>query len=900
MTSSDKFKTTLPSRGAEDSTEAIPPGARSPRVTVPGYRLLRRLGEGGMGEVYEAEQQEPVRRTVALKVIKWGMDTEEVIGRFESERQALALMDHPNIARVFDAGATDRGRPYFAMELVQGVAITDYCDRHHLSTRQRLELFMRVCEGVQHAHQKGIIHRDLKPSNVLVKIQDGQPVPKIIDFGLAKATAQRETERTVFTKLGQLIGTPAYMSPEQAEMTGLDIDTRTDIYSLGVLLYELLVGARPFDAKKLREAGLDEILRHIREEEPRRPSSRLSELGKDSSEAAENRGADPHTLVRSLRGDLDWIVMKALEKDRTRRYETASALALDIERHLTDVPVEASPPSTTYRMKKFVLRHKVGVAAGAVVVLALVLGIAGTTTGLIRAQRAERRATAEAEAAQEISEFLVELFEVSDPGEARGETITAREILDRGAQRLDTELADQPLIQARLMDTIGTVYEELGLYEDASVPLKEALSTREGLLGSDHPDVAQSLDHLAGVYLSQGKYEEAEPLFRRSLEIRETVLGPEHPDVAGSLNNLALVYDHQGKYAEAEQLHLRSIEIREKAFGPDHPNIASALDNLAILYDDQGRYEEAETLFLRSLEIDEKALGTDHPDVATSLDHLAGLYWAQARYEEAEPLFLRSLEISEKVLGPDHPDVAGSLNNLAILYDDQGRYEEAEPLYLRSIEIKEAALGPDHPSVGGSLNNLAILYDNLGKPEEAESLYLRSIEIQEAALGPDHPDVGDPLSNLAILYEDQGRYEEAEPLHLRSLEIREKGLGPDHPAVATSVANLAILYIHQGKLAQAEPLFHRSLAVWEKALCPEHPDLAYPLHGLGNVCRDQQRYSDAEAHYERALALREKSLPSDDPDLVGLREDYAALLRSTGREEEARELEAGVTGSPHR
>ena len=847
-----------------------------------------------MGEVYEAEQEEPVSRTVALKVIKWGMDTEEVIRRFESERQALALMDHPNIATVFDAGATESGRPYFAMELVQGVAITDYCDRHHSSTRQRLELFKRVCGGVQHAHQKGVIHRDLKPSNVLVKEQDGEAVPKIIDFGLAKATAQRETERTVFTELGQLIGTPAYMSPEQAEMTGVDIDTRTDIYSLGVLLYELLVGARPFDAKKLREAGLDEILRHIREDEPQRPSSRLSGLGKESSEAAENRGAEVHTLVRSLRGDLDWIVMKALEKERARRYESASALALDLERHLTDVPVEASPPSTTYRMKKFVRRHKVGVVAGSLVALALVLGIAGITTGLIQAQLAERRATAEAEAAQQVSDFLVGLFEVSDPGEARGETITAREILDRGAQRLDSELADQPLIEARMKDTIGTVYVELGLYEDASVLLKEALGTREGLLGPDHPDVARSLDHLAGVYWSQGNYEEAEPLFLRSLEIRETVLGPEHPDVAGSLNNLALVYDSQGRYEEAEQLHLRSIEIREKALGPDHPEVASALDNLAILCDDQGRYEEAETLFLRSLEISEKALGPDHPDVAMSLDHLAGLYWVQARYEEAEPLYVRSLEISEKVLGPDHPDLAGSLNNLAILYHYLGRYAEEESLLLRALDIKEAALGPDHPSVGGSLNNLAILYEDSGKPEEAESLYLRSIEIQEAALGPDHPDVADPLSNLAIFYEDQGRFEEAEPLHLRSLEIREKGLGPDHPAVATSVVNLAIFYIHQGKLAQAEPLFHRSLAVWEKALGAEHPDLAYPLHGLGNVCRDQQRYSEAEAHYERALTLREASLPADDPDLIGLREDYVVLLRATGREEEARDLEAGV------
>jgi serine/threonine protein kinase/WD40 repeat protein len=358
------------------------------------YRLLRKLGAGGMGEVYEAEQREPVRRKVALKLIKWGMDTRSVVARFEAERQALAMMDHPCIAKVFDAGATDQGRPYFAMELVKGVPITDYCDRHKLPTQQRLELFMQVCEGVQHAHQKGIIHRDIKPSNVLVTIQDDKPVPKIIDFGVAKATEQRLTEKTVFTELGQLVGTPEYMSPEQAEMTGLDIDTRTDVYSLGVLLYELLSGALPFEPRELRQAGYDEIRRRIREDEPAKPSTRVSSLGEAASTAASNRGTEAGALIKRLRGDLDWISMKALEKDRTRRYGSPADLAADVARHLHSEPVLAGPPSTAYKMKKFVRRHRFGVATASVIALALVLGVLGTTYGMVNARREARRAEA--------------------------------------------------------------------------------------------------------------------------------------------------------------------------------------------------------------------------------------------------------------------------------------------------------------------------------------------------------------------------------------------------------------------------------------------------------------------------------------------------------------------------
>jgi non-specific serine/threonine protein kinase/serine/threonine-protein kinase len=406
------------------------------------YKLLEELGSGGMGVVYKAEQIEPIKRTVALKIVKLGMDTKQVVARFETERQSLAVMDHPNIAKVFDGGATETGRPYFVMELVHGVPVTEYCDKHKLSTRERLELFIQVCQAVQHAHQKGVIHRDLKPSNILVVIQEDKPTPKIIDFGIAKATEHRLSERTLFTEQGQLIGTPEYMSPEQAEMSGLDVDTRTDIYSLGVMLYELLVGALPFDPKTFREAGFGEIQRIIRETEPPKASTRLSDLGDTQTSIAEQRNTDITSLHRELKGDLDWITMKAMAKDRTRRYSSASELAVDIERHLKNEPILASPPSTIYHIKKYIGRHKVGVVAAALVILAMIIGITGMSIGLVKATKAEKKARDEAETAQQVSDFLVELFEVSDPSEARGNSITAREILDKGAERIDQELTE--------------------------------------------------------------------------------------------------------------------------------------------------------------------------------------------------------------------------------------------------------------------------------------------------------------------------------------------------------------------------------------------------------------------------------------------------------------------------
>jgi non-specific serine/threonine protein kinase/serine/threonine-protein kinase len=660
-------------------------------------------------------------------------------------------MDHPAIAKVLDAGATEQGRPYFAMEYVKGEPITKYCDKHRLTTRARLGLFMQVCDGVQHAHQKGIIHRDLKPTNVLVAIQEDKPVPKIIDFGVAKATEQRLTEKTVFTQMGVLVGTPEYMSPEQAEMTGLDIDTRTDVYSLGAMLYELLVGALPFDSKELRKAGFDEIRRRIREDEPSKPSSRLSTLGDASTESANQRQVELPTLRRQLRGDLDWITMKALDKDRTRRYGSPSELAADVERHLNDEPVQASPPSTTYRAKKFVRRHKVGVAAGLVVMFALLAGIVGTTFGLVRANRAEAQAKQEAAAAEKVSGFLVGLFEVSDPTEARGNSITAREILDSGAKEIDEGLSDQPELQARLMTTMGTVYRKLGLWSQAEPLLEQALETRKRVLGDDHPDTLESMYGLADLYGNQGRYDEAEPLYLETLEIRMHVLGNDHPDTLMSMNRVGVTYFYQGRYDEAEPLFLETLETRKHVLGNDHPDTLDSMNSLGGLYVYQGRSDEAEPLFLETLEIRKRILGDDHPSTLESMNNLAVLYESQGRYDEAEPLYLEALETQKRVLGNDHPLTLICTRSLGRLYASQGRYDEAEPLLLETIEAQKLVLGNHHPETLISMGNLAGLYKNQGRYDEAEPLYLETLEIRRRVLGEDHPHTLGPFYNLACV-----------------------------------------------------------------------------------------------------------------------------------------------------
>ena len=754
------------SLGATTGTQERPVEAEEgARQDIGPYRILGEIGRGGMGVVYEAEQERPVHRRVALKLIKWGMDTRAVVARFESERQALALMNHPNIAGVYDAGATEQGRPYFAMELVHGEPITEYCDKNRLTIRERLDLFIRVCEGVQHAHQKGIIHRDIKPANILVTIQDDKPVPKIIDFGVAKATSQRLTERTVYTELGQLIGTPEYMSPEQAEMTGLDIDTRTDVYSLGVVLYELLVGTPPFDAEALRQASFDDMRRRIREEEPLRPSTRLSRLGEWSTKAAKNRRVEVRTLERALRGDLDWITMKALEKDRTRRYETPNALGLEIERCLNSEPVRARAPTATYRMGKFIDRHRGPVASvaafGLIAVGFLVIYTTNISQERDRAESALERSEAEARKAKAINEFLQETLGSADPFEAFGQEVTVVQALDAAISRAGESFAGQPEIEAAVRNTIGATLLSLGRYDAAEEQLKLALKTRRVILGGAHPDLAESLNNLALVLQGKGEYDDAEPLYRESLAMRRKLLGEEHPVVATTLTNLALLLQSKGDYDGAEPLYRESLAIARKLLGEEHPNVAESLNNLALVLHGKGNYEEAELLYRESLMMLRKLVGDEHPHVAVGLLNLALLLEAKGDFDRAEPLFRESLAMQRKLLGDEHPDVGQGLSDLGRFLVRKGDAAAGEPLHRAGCDILEKVLGPDHLKLAQCRIYYGECLTELAQYQQAERLLLAAHSVLKGNLGEDNEWTETAISHLVKLYESWGKPEKA-------------------------------------------------------------------------------------------------------------------------------------------
>jgi non-specific serine/threonine protein kinase/serine/threonine-protein kinase len=897
------------------------------------YTLERILGEGGMGIVYLARQAEPIQRQVALKVIKIGMDSREVLARFDIERQTLALMDHPNIARVIDAGATSGGRPYFVMEHVDGVPITEYCDGGRLGVGERVALFLSVCEAIQHAHLKGIIHRDLKPGNVLVAEVDGRPVPKVIDFGLAKATRQGMAERTAFTRFGRLIGTPEYMSPEQAGLVDGDIDSRTDLYSLGILLYEILAGAPPLDAAELRGAGLEGLLRKIREAPSPRPSVRISSLGEAGVEIANNRRTDRATLMRRLQGDLDWVVMKTIEKDRERRYATVQELAADLRRYLNHEPVEAGPPGALYRLGKFVRRHRLGVGTAAAVLIALVLGVVGTSLGWVRALRAERRAAQEAETAQQVSDFLVDLFRVSRPGNVPADTITAPDILAQGAERIRSDLAGQPLIQARMMFTISGVYRSLDLQNEGLPLAEEAYRIRERELPADHFDLSTSLVNLGTLLEDLGRFDEAEEKLTEANAIQDRTLDPEDPRRIPALSNLAGLYTARGRFQESESLFRRALELGDKEFGAGNPELAILYMNLGSVLSSLGRLEEAEQLLTGALEKMRGRVGDDHVSYALAASVLAVLYQRQNRLDEAIPLFRQVVEIQERNLGPVHNNLAGSIGSLAVCYAMQGHYEEAAPLFLRVFEISEELYGPDHVDVGRALVNvgniqrdlgdydaaeeaylrsadilerrlgeaedLAMVYGNLaglygrqGKDEDSLALHRRALAIREKTLGPEHPSTAMSMDNVAATLRDLGQLDEAEPLLLRGLAIREKTLPADHPNIAKSLNGLAILYREQGRDAEAVETFERAIEMRKKSLGPDHPHLAHSLSALAVLHRDRGRTEAAEKLFKQALEIMENKYETDHPRMREMLKDYAVLLRQTGRAGEAGEMEA--------
>jgi eukaryotic-like serine/threonine-protein kinase len=842
------------------------------------YKLLEKIGEGGFGVVYMAEQVEPVHRQVALKIIKAGMDTRQVIARFEAERQALALMDHPNIARVLDGGTTQTGRPYFVMDLVRGIPITDYCDQCEISTTERLVLFVKVCHAVQHAHQKGIIHRDLKPSNVLATLHDGEPVPKVIDFGVAKALSQRLTEKTLYTGFGEMIGTPAYMSPEQAEISGLDVDTRSDIYSLGVLLYELLTGVTPFDKETMAKAGLDEIRRLIRETPPPKPSTRLRRLGLKAAGIAQNRRTDLKALRRLVRGDLDWVVMKCLEKDRARRYETANSLALDVQHYLNNEPVLARPPSRIYRFRKLVRRNKLLFAAIGFVGLALLLGL-GVSTWLWRKERAarrvqtqlrqqalaqERKALTEAEKSRQVAQFLKDMLEGVGPSVAMGrDTKLLQEILDKTAERIGNDLTNQPEVEAQLRTTLGELYRVLGRFDQSEQMHQQALGIQKQLFPRDHADVALSMNDLALVLIEERKLDESEALTRDALEMRRRLLGNKHRQVGESLVSLGVLLHHRAKLAEAEAVQREALALWREVLGNECGETATTLNSLALVLRDQGRLAEAEAMQREALEIQRKVLGPKHPHVATSLNNLAVLLNSQGKLPAAEATHREALALMIELYGTNHANVAVSLNCLAIVLSAEGQHAEAEAKHRQALDLQTKLLGDQHPDVAISLNNLAGVLLALRKPAEAEALYRRAQAIFEKVLGKKHPNVATTMNNLGRALREQGKLAEAETMQRDALALRLEVLPAEHPAIAISLTDLAIVLRDQGKWAEAESRHREALALRIKKLGNNDPAVALSREHLARLLAEQGRSAEAEPLARECLEQREKKAPDD-------------------------------------
>jgi len=778
------------------------------------FQLVRRLGEGGMGQVWLAEQMSPVRRQVALKLIKAGMYDEAVVQRFQSERQSLAIMDHSAIAKVFDAGATPQGQPYFVMEFVSGLPITDYCDQRKLKIADRLEIFIQVCEGVQHAHQKAIIHRDLKPANILVQDVDGKPAPRIIDFGLAKAITPRGAGETVFTQLGHFMGTPGYVSPEQADPTVQDVDTRTDVYSLGVVLYVLLAGLQPFETKQRQKQPLDELLRKLREEEPPRPSTKVGADRDTSAETAAARGTEPKQLVSTLRGDLDWITMRALEKDRARRYGAPSELAADIRRYLNHEPVVARPASAGYRARKYVRRHRVAVATFVGLVLLLTafsvlqaVQLRRITRERDRAAHERDRATHERDRATRITDFMTQMFKVSDPNEARGNTVTAREILDKASRDMETGLAKDPEVQAQMMQVMASTYLNLGLNPRAHELAQRALDARQSLLGPDDPRTFESMTQLGRVLDHEGHEPEAERLERQALAGERRIVGPDDPLTIETMSNLAWIVEAQGRFDESEKLTREVIDTATRKLGPESTQVLAAMSNLGTVLWNQGRYDEAEREYRQLLDVDRRVLGPDHPGTLNTMGHLAISFQSEGRSSEAEQMYRDVLAIEQRVLGPEHPGLTGDMFNLATLLSNEGHHAEAEKLYREALTIQLRTYGPEHPRTLLSKSGLADELFKQGHIHEAEQLNRETLASMIRVIGPEHPSTLVCQTNLAEDLIGEGRYAEGEKNAREALDTITRTLGPQHPYALLALQELGTAMAHTHRYAEASKLF---------------------------------------------------------------------------------------------
>ncbi|RKZ18036.1 hypothetical protein DRQ53_01880 [bacterium] len=799
---------------------------------VGAYEIVDILGTGGMGVVYRARQSGALEREVALKLIRPGFDSARVIARFESERRAVARMEHPGIAQVFDAGTTEDGLPWFAMELVDGDPVHQWCDEHDLDIDARLRIFEDVCRGVQHAHQKGIIHRDLKLSNILVTSRDGRAVPKIIDFGISKALGESDQ---MMTMDGQLIGTPEYMSPERLEGREDDVDIRSDVYSLGVLLYHLLSGTLPFDRSSVRRTG---SLTADLESEPPRPSTRVS------GPVAHPGSVRRVRLRKELQGDLDWITLKALALNPDERYATVQGLINDLQRHREGLPVQAGPPGVRYRLGKFARRHRASISVAALILLLL-------TGGLIESNRQRMRAEAALEEADSVTLFLTEMLASIRPEEL-GKDVTVRAALDQASVSLDSDLQGRELVRARLLTTIGRTYMVLGEYGKAESKLDEAVAIRSRRLGGNSSEALASRYHRAAVYLEQGRLNEAADELEDVLQRRRRVLGNRHHSTLGTLaslggiyvrrgeddraelvyleacdgflatrgprdedtiscsRNLGDIYATRGEFDRADSLISNALRIQLEDRGPDDPGTLSARTSLAMLYYDRGDYAACEQELTAILESQRRTRGLGHTRTLESMINLASIRSNLEMLDSAITLLEEALPRCRTLHGNDHRTTLSCMNNLAWAYMQQGEFELAEPLFVETLQARRRVRGDDHVYTLITANNLGELYTMTGRPADGEALHREVLQIRRATIGGAHPHVMISMTNLASALREQGRYSESAALYEQSWELQCEVLGADHPDARKTAAEAMLLQEKWGRIADAETWRGRS------------------------------------------------------------------------------------------
>jgi serine/threonine protein kinase len=821
------------------------------------YELLELIGEGGMAVVYKAQQHNPVQRIVAIKLIKLGMDTRQFVARFESERQALAMMDHPNVARVFDAGSTASGRPYFVMEHVPGEAILDWCDARKLGLRNRLALFIPVCEAVEHAHRKGIIHRDLKSSNVLVTQIDGHALPKVIDFGVAKVVSQPLTDHTKFTEHGQLIGTSEYMSPEQAEHGGRDIDTRSDIYSLGVLLYELIAGVPPVNSDVWRDGSIEQVQQNIREHEAPRPSTRLAALPEGEIErVALQRGMSVPALVRDLRNELEWIALKAIRKDREQRYRSASELADDIRNYLERRPLIAGPESNWYRARKTLRRHRVPVASAAAALLAMLLGTSLALWQALRASHARRAAEESNVSIRAVNDFLTEdLLWAAEPARALGREMTVREALDRAGHDVAARFKDRPRSEMAIRRALGGAYRELGHIDLGMSHAQAAMSIVRRLHLEREPDGLDTMGYMAVMLDAAGKLDEAEHLFREVLQTQREIFGPDHRQTIETMASLSAVLRQRGVLPEADALSRDALARARLHLGNDDELTLKTMQHRAALLVAEGNLADAEPLYRQALQRSHRLRGPDHPDTLAARSKLAALLWRRGLLHEAGSLLRELIPDNQRIFGDDHPHTASSIEQLALVLEQQGKSDEAEILMLDALERTRRALGNEHPHTLSTMINVAWLLERRGKTVEAEALLREALAGHRRVRGPEHAETLTAVNNLAFMLNRRGKVAEAESLLREVLETQRRVLGDAHAVTTASMSNLGGVLFEQKRYIEAEPLFREALESRRRQLGAGHPDTLGSLSNLGRTLRALARPLEAEPIFAELYRL---------------------------------------------